>query len=54
MKKIRLSYNNNMMMLLSYLEHCKSLPGSRGDCRNSASGRQPLEQANRSEPEARL
>ena len=31
-----------------------SSPGSRGDCRNSASGRRPYDQANRPEPEARL
>jgi len=49
--------NNNtwtiFMVLSSYFEHCESSPGSRGDRRNSASGRQPLDQANRPEPEDR-
>jgi len=51
--------NNNtwtifMLLLSSYLEHYESSLGSRGDCRNSASGRHPLDQANRPELEARL
>jgi len=42
------------MVLSSYLEHRESSANSRGECRNSASDRRLLDQANRPEPEARL